>query len=58
MGEEELKILWKLRGSLSGLEPKQALGLVLQRLKRSSTNIEFLRQVQQTTPTIGGKDDD
>jgi transcription termination factor Rho len=50
MGDEELQILWKLRRVLSGLEPKQALELLVQRLKRSSTNIEFLRQVQQKTP--------
>jgi transcription termination factor Rho len=56
MGDEELQIVWKLRRVLSGLEPKQALDLLVQRLKRSSTNIEFLRQVQQKTPTPGDTD--
>ncbi len=51
MGSEELEIVWKLRRVLSGLEPEKALELLLGRLKKSQTNIEFLRQVQQTTPT-------
>ncbi len=51
MGHEELEIVWKLRRVLSGLEPQAALELLLGRLKKSQTNIEFLRQVQQTTPT-------
>ena len=54
MGSEELEIVWKLRRVLSGLEPEKALELLLGRLKKSQTNIEFLRQVQQTTPTAVG----
>src|SRR5215210_1275564 len=49
--KEELAIVWKLRRVLSGLEPEKALELLLGRLRKSQTNIEFLRQVQQTTPT-------
>jgi transcription termination factor Rho len=52
MSSEELSIIWKLRRVLSGLEGQQALELLLQRLKKSQNNIEFLRQVQQTTPTL------
>ena len=33
MGDEELQIVWKLRRVLSGLEPKQALELPVQRLE-------------------------
>ncbi len=51
MSKEELSIIWKLRRVLSGLEGQQALELLLQRLKNSQTNIEFLRHVQQTSPT-------
>ncbi len=51
MSEEELSIIWKLRRVLSGLDGQQALELLLGRLKKSQNNIEFLRQVQQTTPT-------
>jgi transcription termination factor Rho len=50
MSKEELQIVWKLRRVLSGLDGQQALELLLERLKRSQTNIEFLMQVQKTTP--------
>jgi transcription termination factor Rho len=50
MSKEELQIVWKLRRVLSGLESQQALELLLERLKKSQTNIEFLMQVQKTTP--------
>ncbi|MEO3935953.1 transcription termination factor Rho [Dermatophilaceae bacterium Soc4.6] len=48
MSEEELSIVWKLRRVLGGLEPQAAMELLLQRLKRTRSNIEFLRQVQLT----------
>jgi transcription termination factor Rho len=57
MSKEELSIIWKLRRVLSGLDGQQALELLLERLKKSQNNIEFLMQVQKTTPTAGGKDD-
>jgi transcription termination factor Rho len=50
MSKEELAIIWKLRRVLSGLDGQQALELLLERLKKSATNIEFLMQVQKTTP--------
>jgi transcription termination factor Rho len=56
MSKEELQIVWKLRRVLSGLDGQQALELLLERLKKSQSNIEFLMQVQKTTPTPG-KDD-
>ncbi len=59
MSKEELSIVWKLRRVLSGLDGQQALELLLERLKKSSSNIEFLTQVQKTTPTAGnGRDKD
>ena len=54
MGNEELEIVWKLRRTLSDLEPEAALELLLGRLRKSQTNIEFLRQVQKTTPDPPG----
>ena len=54
MSKEELAIIWKLRRVLSGLDSQQALELLLERLKKSSSNIEFLMQVQKTTPGAGG----
>ena len=50
MSKEELAIVWKLRRVLSGLDGQQALELLIERLKKSSSNIEFLMQVQKTTP--------
>jgi transcription termination factor Rho len=57
MSKEELAIVWKLRRVLSGLDGQQALELLLERLKKSQTNIEFLLQVQKTTPSPSNKDD-
>jgi transcription termination factor Rho len=57
MGKEELSIIWKLRRVLSGLDGQQALELLLERLKKSQSNGEFLMQVQKTTHMAGnGKD--
>jgi transcription termination factor Rho len=58
MSKEELAIVWKLRRVLSALDGQQALELLLERLKKSQSNIEFLMQVQKTTPTAGGGQDD
>ncbi len=54
MSKEELQIVWKLRRVLSGLEGQQALELLLERLKKTHSNIEFLMQVQKTTPSPNG----
>ncbi|HET6909385.1 MAG TPA: transcription termination factor Rho [Mycobacteriales bacterium] len=53
MGPEELQIVWKLRRVLHALEMQQALELLLDRMKQTKTNYEFLRQVQQTTHLAG-----
>jgi transcription termination factor Rho len=58
MGKDELAIVWKLRRVLSGLDGQQALELVLEKLKTTKTNIEFLLQVNKTTPTAGSRRDD
>ncbi len=48
--KEEAAIIWKLRRVLSGLDGQQALELLLERLKKSQSNYEFLMQVAKTTP--------
>jgi transcription termination factor Rho len=53
---EELKISWKLRRVLTGLEQQQAIELLLGKLKENKTNAEFLLQVAKTTP--GGDTDE
>ena len=49
MGTEELNIVWKLRRVLHALEPQAALELLLEKMKGTKSNVEFLMQVQKTT---------
>ena len=56
MGTEELGIVWRLRRVLHALEPQQALELLLEKMKGTKSNVEFLLQIQKTvaggeTPT-------
>ena len=57
MGADELKITWKLRRVLAALDQQQAIELLLGKFKETKSNVEFLLQVQKTTPT-GPHDDD
>ena len=50
LSKEELAIVWKLRKVLAGLDGQQALELLLERMKKTHSNIEFLMQVAKTTP--------
>ncbi|HET8616564.1 MAG TPA: transcription termination factor Rho [Actinomycetales bacterium] len=58
MGSEELKVVWKLRRVLSALDNQQAIELLLERLKQTKSNVEFLMQVQKSTPVPGRDSDD
>jgi transcription termination factor Rho len=58
MAPDETKIIWKLRRALAGLDQQQALELVLNRLKETSSNVEFLMQVQKSMPIPSGSDQD
>ncbi|MEJ6607710.1 MAG: transcription termination factor Rho [Candidatus Planktophila sp.] len=49
MGSEELNIVWKLRRVLHALEPQAALELLLEKMKGTKSNVEFLMQIQKTT---------
>jgi len=49
MGTEELGIVWRLRRVLHALEPQQALELLLEKMKGTKSNVEFLLQIQKTT---------
>lgn len=46
---EEIRIMWRLRRVLSGLETQQALELLTSKLKETETNAEFLMLVSKTT---------
>jgi transcription termination factor Rho len=54
LGEDEVKVTWKLRRALAGLEPQQALEIVLGKLKETSSNVEFLMQIQKSLPATNG----
>jgi transcription termination factor Rho len=58
VSREELAVMWQLRRVLSALDPQQAIELLLDKLKSTRSNIEFLMQVQKTTPTLGGTRDE
>jgi transcription termination factor Rho len=48
MSPEELRLSWRLRRVLHALDSQQALELLLTKLKETSSNAEFLLQVQRT----------
>jgi transcription termination factor Rho len=54
MSKDELQIVWKLRRVLSALDGQQALELLLEKLRQTKSNVEFLMQVNKTTPTASG----
>jgi transcription termination factor Rho len=49
MTPEELKIVWQLRRVLHALEPQQALEVLMERMRETKSNAEFLLHVQKTT---------
>ncbi|MFJ7785860.1 transcription termination factor Rho [Streptomyces albidoflavus] len=53
---EELGIVWKLRRVLHALDQQQAIELLLDKMRKTQSNAEFLLQIQKTTPTAGGND--
>jgi transcription termination factor Rho len=53
MGAEELAIIWKLRRVLHALDQQQAMELLLDRMKKTKSNAEFLMTIQKTAPGGG-----
>ena len=53
MSRDELQVVWKLRRVLSALDGQQALELILEKLKKTKSNVEFLMQVRDTMPMQG-----
>ena len=58
LAPEELKIMWKLRRVLAALDTQQGVELLLDRLRKTKTNYEFLMQVQQTSSIKLGDEDE
>jgi transcription termination factor Rho len=54
LSPDELAVVIKLRRVLHALDTQQGIDLLLDRLKKSRTNIEFLMQIAKTAP--GGDD--
>jgi transcription termination factor Rho len=56
LSTDEFAVVHKLRRVLSGLDPHQAIDLLMSQLRKTKTNYEFLVQVSKTTP--GSMDSD
>jgi len=50
LGREELAIIWKLRRVLSAQEPQAGLEMLLNRMRKTQSNREFLMVISKTTP--------
>ena len=50
LSPDELEVIWQLRRVLHALEPQQALELLLDRMRKTKTNAEFLLQVAEDHP--------
>lgn len=57
LGSDELAVTWKLRRVLHALDQQQAIELLLDKLKQTKSNGEFLLQIQKTTPSAGNNND-
>ncbi|WP_141305483.1 transcription termination factor Rho, partial [Sinomonas atrocyanea] len=57
LSPEEVKIMWRLRRVLSGLDTQQALELLTTKIRETGSNVEFLLQVQKTTLAGKGESD-
>ncbi|WP_405675770.1 transcription termination factor Rho [Streptomyces sp. NBC_01511] len=57
LGSDELAVVWKLRRVLHALDQQQAIELLLDKMKKTKSNAEFLLQIQKTTPSPGNGND-
>jgi len=58
LGADEVKVTWNLRRALAGLDQQAALEIVLNKLKETQSNVEFLMQIQKSLPSTNGKKED
>ena len=58
LGADEVKVTWKLRRALAGLEQQQALEIVLGKLRETQSNVEFLMQIQKSLPSAASTKED
>ncbi|MFI2369001.1 transcription termination factor Rho [Streptomyces sp. NPDC018833] len=57
LGSDELAVTWKLRRVLHALDQQQAIELLLDKMKQTKSNGEFLLQIQKTTPGVANGND-
>ncbi|WP_053745174.1 transcription termination factor Rho [Streptomyces sp. NRRL WC-3618] len=57
LGSDELAVTWKLRRVLHALDQQQAIELLLDKMKQTKSNAEFLLQIQKTTPGNNSNND-
>ncbi|MDP5228402.1 MULTISPECIES: transcription termination factor Rho [Arthrobacter] len=57
LSQDEIKIMWRLRRLLSGLEQQQGLELLTSKIRETQSNAEFLLQVQRTTLAAKSEND-
>ncbi|MGW2330184.1 transcription termination factor Rho [Streptomyces sp. NPDC001700] len=57
LAPDELNIVWKLRRVLHALDSQQAIELLLDKMKQTKSNAEFLMQIAKTTPSPGNNGD-
>ena len=50
LGRDELAIIWKLRRVLSAQDPQAGLEMLLNRMRKTQSNREFLMEISKTTP--------
>jgi transcription termination factor Rho len=55
IGAEELAAMSRLRRVLTGMDPQNALNLLIERLKKTTSNAELLMQIMHTTPPVPGR---
>ncbi|MFI5945015.1 transcription termination factor Rho [Streptomyces uncialis] len=58
LSPDELGIVWKLRRVLHALDQQQAIELLLDKMRQTKSNAEFLLQIQKTTPSQGSNNND
>ncbi|MEX2539780.1 MAG: transcription termination factor Rho, partial [Actinomycetota bacterium] len=50
MAEEELMLAWRLRRVLHALDAAQALELLIDKMKQTKSNAEFLKEIAKANP--------
>lgn len=54
MSDDEVQVMWNLRRALAGLDTQQALDALVAKIKETSSNVEFLANVQRSD-AFGGQ---